>query len=261
MSDWLHDLSIVWLAVVVFAFTALATVAIYASVVALATNERRRAAFKGVSPGMLPPMGLVFGLVVGFLAAQVWSDSNTAQAAVNREASALRAAVLLSERYPDPAGARVRMLVRSHIERAVTQEWPAMAEQRATLTIVPPELGTALDIALGLSPANGGQTVAQRELVASLQAALDARRQRIIVSESSVNWVKWTGVILLGALTLLAIAFVHCDNRLTAAITLGLFASAVAVSLVMIAAQARPFAGQLGVKPDPLAQVEPERAR
>jgi hypothetical protein len=68
-------------------------------------------------------------------------------------------------------------------------------------------------------------------------------------------------VILLGALTLLAIAFVHCDNRLTAAITLGLFASAVAVSLVMIAAQARPFAGQLGVKPDPLAQVEPERAR
>ena len=136
-----------------------------------------------------------------------------------------------------------------------------MAEQRATLTFVPPELGAALDIALALSPTNGGQTVAQRELVASLEAALDARRQRIIVSESSVNWVKWTGVILLAALTLLAIAFVHCDNRLTAAIALGMFASAVAVSLVMIAAQARPFAGQLAVKPDPLEQVEPERAR
>ena len=111
-----------------------------------------------------------------------------------------------------------------------------------------PELGAALDIALALSPTNGGQTVAQRELVASLEAALDARRQRILVSESSVNWVKWAGVILLAALTL-AIAFVHCDNRLTAAITLGMFASAVAVSLVMIAAQDRPFAGQLAVGP------------
>jgi Protein of unknown function (DUF4239) len=258
VSDWLHDLSIVWLAVVVFAFTALVTVAIYASVVALATNERRRAAFKGVSPGMLPPMGLVFGLVVGFLAAQVWSDSNTAQAAVNREASALRAAVLLSERYPDPAGARVRMLVRSHIERAVTQEWPAMAEQRATLTIVPPELGAALDIALGLSPANGGQTVAQRELVASLQAALDARRQRIIVSESSVNWVKWAGVIAVAALTMVGIAFVQSDNRLAAVLAMWLFASAAAFALVLIAAQDRPFNGEFGVRPDLLEQVIPK---
>ena len=192
-------------------------------------------------------MGLVFGLVVGFLAAQVWSDSNTAQAAVNREASALRAAVLLSGRYPDPAGARVRVLVRRHIERAVTQEWPAMAEQRATLTIVSPELGAALDIALALSPTNGGQTVAQRS---SSRPSGCARRpptadhrQRVERQLGQVD-----GRDPSGGAHLLAIAFVHCDNRLTAAITLGMFASAVAVSLVMIAAQARPFAGQLGVK-------------
>ena len=259
MSDWFHGLSIFWLALIVFALTTLVTAAIYAAVVALARNERRRTAFKGVSPGMLPPMALVFGLVVGFLAAQVWSDANTAQAAVNREASALRAAVLLSERYPAPTGARIRMLVDRHIQQAVTVEWPAMAEQRATLTLVPAALGKALAVALALSPTSEGQTVAQRELVASLQTAFDARRQRVIVSESSVNWVKWTGVILLAALTLVAIAFVHCDNRLTAAVAMGVFAGAVAVSLVMIAAQSRPFAGQLAITPDPLEQVQPQR--
>ena len=99
--------------------------------------------------------------------------------------------------------------------------------------------------------------VAQRELVTSLENALDARRQRIIVSESSVNWVKWTGVLLLAAITLLAIAFVHADNRFTAALAMGVFAAAVAIAVVMIAAQDRLFGGELGVKPDILEQVAP----
>ena len=68
-----------------------------------------------------------------------------------------------------------------------------MAEQRATLTIVPAQLGQALSIALAVSPTSEGQTVAQRGLVSSLQDALDARRRRIVVSESRVNWVEWAG--------------------------------------------------------------------
>jgi hypothetical protein len=89
-------------------------------------------------------------------------------------------------------------------------------------------------------------------------SALDARRQRIIVSESSVNWVKWTGVILVALLTLIAIAFVHSDNRLTAALALGLFSAAVAASLMLIVAQERPFSGPFAVKPDVLVQVMPK---
>ena len=99
--------------------------------------------------------------------------------------------------------------------------------------------------------------MAQREMVAALETALDARRERIIVSESRINWAKWTGVALLAALTLLAIAFVHSEKRATTAIAMGIFASAVAVCLLMIASQDRPFAGPFAVKPDALVQVMP----
>jgi hypothetical protein len=40
--------------------------------------------------GMLPPLGIVFAQVVGFLAAGVWSVASDAPLAVGREASALR---------------------------------------------------------------------------------------------------------------------------------------------------------------------------
>jgi hypothetical protein len=251
----LDDLSTGWLVLAVFAGMYVLAAAIYVCVTALATG-RRADAFKSVSPGLLPPMGLLFGLLVGFLVADVWSDSARAQQAVDREASALRSVDLLTDAFPEDV-ARMRVLIRRHIDDAVTREWPAMADREATLSVVPAALDDALQVALALRPTSEGQTTAQREIVASLQAALDARRQRVIVSESHVNWVTWSGVVLVAALTLLAIAFVQSGNRLAAAIALGLFASAVSCALVLIAAQDRPFNGDFRVRPDVLQQVYP----
>ena len=256
IDDWLHELSTSWLVVAVFAVTLAIAAAIYAVVVALARGERGRA-FKTVSPGLLPPMGLVFGLVVGFLAAQVWSDGDRAHQAVNREASSLRSVVLLAAEFPGEREARMQSLVRRHIREAVTREWPHMAEGGVTLSVVPRALGDLLELALRLRPEGPGQEVAQRELVTSLENALDARRQRIIVSESSVNWAKWGAVFALAVLTLLAVAFVHSDNRLGGGIAMALFASAVAVCVLMIATHDRPFSGPFRVSPDVLLEVEP----
>ena len=257
ITSWLQGLPLSGLALTVFALTFLAATAIYIAVIALAVGKRGEA-FKAFSPGMLPPMGLLFALIVGFLAAQVWSDAGRAQEAVNREASALRSIVLLAHAFPGEPETRMNTLVRRHIREAVDEEWPAMAHQRATLTVIPASLAEALQLAIGLSPSTEGQVTAQGQIVSSLQSALDARRQRILVSESSVNWVKWSGVILVALLTLVAIAFVHADNRLTAALAMGLFAAAVAVSLMLIAAQQRPFSGQFAVQPDALVEVMPQ---
>jgi hypothetical protein len=73
-----------------------------------------------------------------------------------------------------------------------------------------------------------------------------------------VNWVKWAGVVALAMLALLAIAFVHSASRATTAIAMSMFASAVAVSIILIASQDRPFGGPFGVKPSMLEQVMPQ---
>jgi Protein of unknown function (DUF4239) len=256
VTDWLHDLSVPGLALVVLAATLLVTAAIYLIVISLATGKRGRA-FKAVSPGLLPPLGVVFALLVGFLAAQVWSAGDRAQTAVSSEASSLRSVVLLAGEFPGAPEAQMRTLVRRHVQQAVDEEWPEMAHQGATLAVVPRPLADLLRVALGLRPEEAGQTVAQRELVTSVENALDARRQRIIVSESSVNGAKWGAVVALAILTLFGVAFVHSDSRLGAAIAMTLFASAAAVCVVMIASQERPFAGSFAVEPTPLVEVEP----
>ena len=257
MIDWLFNLPVVWMTLVTVGGTYLCAGVIYWVVTALAVGERARA-FKGISPGLLPPLGIIFGLLAAFVAGQVWGDVERAKTAVNREASALRAVILLTGSFPGEPERRLQDLVHRHITEVVTKEWPAMVRHRATLTIAPPVLVEGLQLILALTPHGEGQAAAQREMVASLENALDARRQRIMISQSSVNWVKWTGLLIQAVCTLLAIALVHSDNRLSAALALALFATGVAVSLVLIASHNRPFTGEISIGPEVLLQVMPE---
>jgi hypothetical protein len=257
MSDWLLTLPVVWMAATILSAIYLATTVVFVVVTRLAAGGRAQA-FKAVSSGMLPPLAIIFALLVGFLAAQVWNDADRATTAVNREASALRAAVLLAAGFPDGTEARLRDLIRHHIQDTVDREWPEMRSRRATLSLVPAQLAEALRLALTIAPEDNRQTAVQRALIDALQAALEARRQRIILSGSSVNWVKWTVLLVQAGLTLLTIALIHCDNAATCRIILAIFATSVGMAVVLIAAHSRPFTGELAVSPAILLQVMPE---
>jgi Protein of unknown function (DUF4239) len=259
MSDWLHNLPILWMALVIFGFTYLVAAAIYLIVMLLAAGERGRS-FKAVSPGMLPPLGILFGLFVAFTAAQVWNDTDRANAAVNREASALRSVIVLASSFPAEPEARVRALVRSYIEEATTQEWPRMAQGTATLRFTPRPLLEALQLDLSLVPVTPGQQLAQHEIAAAIENALDARRQRILVSMSGLGSVKWACLFVQAVCALFAIALVHSGDRLAAAITMGMFALGVAACVLLIVAYDRPFTGHISVAASPLLQVMPEQA-
>jgi hypothetical protein len=253
--SWFYGLHVVWMFVVVLAAVAAANGIIYYAVFTLATPSRTMA-FKLMSPVMLTPLAVVFGLITGFLAAQVWSDTERANAAVTREAGALDSVVLLAAAFPDTEK-QIRALVRRHIDEAVTHEWPAMARQETTLAMMNAADREAVELMLATPPQNNAQTIAQRAMVEALQTALDARRERIIISRSKINWVKWTVVLILAGLVVTTIAIIHCDNRLTAALAMSMFSIGIVACVVLIASHNRPFTGEISVSPELLVRVMP----
>jgi hypothetical protein len=255
MSDWLYNLPVVWMAPVVFGFTYLVAAAVWAVVAVLAVGERARS-FKAIAPSMLPPLGALFALFVVFTAVQVWNDNERANAAVSREASALRAVVIRASIFPGEPEARLRALIHRYIKEVAIEEWPMMARHTATLRIAPRPLVEALQLTLALPSSTQGEGTAQREIAVAIENALDARRQRIIISQSHVNFVKWSCLFVQAICALLTIGLVHSDNRLASTITMGIFATGVAAAVLLIAAHDRPFTGQ--ISPDLLLQVMPE---
>lgn len=257
MVEGIYHLPVVWMSVVIFGVTFLISGAIYAGVLALAKGPRAQA-FKSMSPVMLTPLAVIFGLIVAFLSSQVWLDVERANNAVTREANALRTIDVLAASYPPEQAARVRAFVRRHIDKAVNEEWPSMADRRANVSLISVGYTEGLQLALSLLPQGPAQVVAQREMVDALQNAFDARRQRIIISESSINWVKWAVVGLLAVLLLVTVAIIHSDNKFTAAVSMGILSTAVAASVVLIASHSRPFTGEISVGPGLLKQVLPD---
>ena len=195
MSDWIHELPVPWMALLVFGFTYMLTLVIHAGVAAVARSGRAKS-FKAVSPGMLPPLGIIFGLFVVFTAAQVWSDNDRASAAVSHEVSALRTVLVLAASFPGEPEAKLHDLIRTYAHETATMEWPKMAHRTASLHVTPRPIQETLQLVLSLRINNPGQQAAQREITSALAAALDARRQRIIVSGAEVNAVKWSCLFL-----------------------------------------------------------------
>ncbi|MBV8588435.1 MAG: hypothetical protein JO308_19295 [Verrucomicrobia bacterium] len=156
MSDWLLNLPVWAMALLILAMTYAAAAGIFVVVTALAKGERARA-FKSVSGSLLSPLGTIFGLLAAFSVVQVWSDLDHALVAVNREASALRMTILLATSFPGESEAQIRDVLRRHIDEVVSTEWPLMAQQSASLRVTPATVAEALRVVLSLAPQGEGQ--------------------------------------------------------------------------------------------------------
>jgi hypothetical protein len=156
MINLFFDLPVVWMMLIVVTGLAVVSLLTCGAVLALATGKRAPA-MKAMSPVMLTPLAVVFGLIVGFLSAQVWNDAERANAAVIREAGALGTVVLLAASFPGENEAQIRALVRRHVLDAVSEEWPAMARQQTTLAMTTAADTRALELALSLRPATEAQ--------------------------------------------------------------------------------------------------------
>ena len=103
----------------------------------------------------------------------------------------------------------------------------------------PAALSEVLQETLTFPTVNDAQKAAQREIMSALQSALEAR----------------IGLLLTGLCVLITTALVHLDNRRNCGIAVALFATGMAVSLLLVASHSRPFTGEISIGPDLLQQI------
>ena len=225
MVAWLGHAPLPVLVLVVFAAVYLGAALVLAGLW-LARRKGHSESLGPLSPGLLSPLGLIFGLLVGFLVAGVWADRDDAEAAVGREASALRDVDLLMGAFPAQRPEVQRLLA----EQTVVLSLPVQTE---------------------------GQRVAQDRLVTAVDQALESRRTRLVLSGSAIDPLRLTALYLVALTTLAAMGAIHADRLRRAGVSLALLATAMALALTLLCAQAAPFAGYFAIVPDLLLQVRP----
>jgi Protein of unknown function (DUF4239) len=256
MILWIESQDIAVITLIVFALCYAIAAIIFAA--AIIVSRRRIATdLKATTPVMLTPLSVITGLLIAFLASRVWSNVDRANAYVAQEASAISQVVLLTDALPEDPRKAVRDGLRKYLQFIKAEDWPAMLSGHASFQPLPPGLTDAVAALLSFAPSQPGQHVVQNRAVEALEQALEARRNRVLLSGAVIAPVQWLVIFLLDALALITIGMVHLDRRATAAVNMFVFSTAIAASVALLMINDRPFsAGGFTVEPTALQHLQ-----
>jgi hypothetical protein len=255
MLLWVESHDTPLIALLVFAFCYLLAICMF-TIGALISRLAIAHHVNTTTPAMLTPLGVITGLVIAFLAAHVWTNVDHAHAYVAEEASEIRQAVLLTEVLPADVRSEIRSDIDRYLQFVETEDWPSMLAGRASLRQLPEGLPDALKALLTFVPEQPGQRVAQDHAARAIERALQARRDRIVLSQTAIAPAQWTVIFVLDGLILLTIAMLHVGRHVTTVVNLFIFSTAIAACVVLLIINDRPFsAGGHTVLPTSLREV------
>jgi hypothetical protein len=209
--------------------------------------------FRGVvAPFFVSPV-VIFGLLLGFIAGDVWHRNAQAVQIVRDEGDALFALSHLSP-MSDPAGEKLQNLIRAYAQSVVGEEWPRMEmgkRAEGSETALTTLLGAVVD-----APVSGNSGAAVQRARLDIVLRLHTLREaRLTLAGDHTDEIKWSALLILGLVSQLAIAVVHLELPRPQIAALTIFSMAAVIGLGLVAIQERPFSRPLEVTPGPLLDV------
>lgn len=206
----------------------------------------------GIVPPFIGTIGILFGLLTGFLANDIADRNRQAARAVLVEANALHDAYTLSiASYSDMS--TIRAALRDYARSALRDEWPHISDIGRNAKTETAFENLLREVADPNIPRVAGQAV-HGALMSAISRAGIARSERLALGGDLTNGIKWLTVFLLGVLTQIAIGLVHLEKPRAHVAALTLFSIAVVVVLGLIALQEQPFSGPVQVSSAPMEE-------
>jgi len=203
--------------------------------------------------GVVPPFvnigATLFGLMLTFLAQDIWEANRQAKRGLGVEHEQLVTMLALDE-TPGGADENLRTAVRNYVQAVVTYEWPSMENGLGA-----PEAETALDDLTRLAaeaPVEPRLAQAVFDTAMKLRAA---RERRLGIANDFPDDRKWLAVILLGLFTQMSLAATHLDRIRAQLLAQLVFGAGAVTAISLIASIEQPFSPPNAISPQPLIDV------
>lgn len=254
MFDFLYDLSD-WALFFVCVLIVLGLTALAVGVMTLVRmawpNRQKHTMVNSMLSGILLPTGLV----LAFVASDIWQQDTKGRTAVEQEAVAVADILRVARHLPTSLREQVTGLTDDYIRSVVEEEWPLMAQGQASRKVE--ELLDALDqtsVQVDVAAAEAGARqiglrLAAKDLRRYTQEVEAARNQRLLVSNSRVMATKWAAVLVLLFVAACVIYELHATQTRPLVTSLALFSLGFGATLFLIASFDRPFTGATIIEP------------
>ncbi len=245
MIGWLESLSTPVAAVVIVGGFVLLSLAIGYIVAKITSHEVRRA-HNDLAGFILAVVGVIYAVLLAFIAIGVWERFEVAQARTYDEAGALSTIYRDSEAFPE--GEKLRREVRRYTESVITVEWPLMhsgAEFRLPSPLLERTAGTIRSLAVTSMRLQN----IQAQMLTAVDTALLDRDARLTVDSRGINGIIWW-VLLIGALVTIGFTYLFgFHHTAMQAIMVGSLSFLIGVVIFLTIALDYPYRGSIAVQP------------
>jgi len=211
------------------------------------TSSEVRAAHNDRAGFILAVIGVIYAVLLAFVAISAWERFEQAEARTYEEAEAL------AEVYRDAgsfAGAdALRATLRAYVESVVNVSWPAM--QRGERSNAANALLERLDREVRALPATTPELAdIHAQMLTAMDTALADRESRVTMDSTGINGIMWA-VLVIGAIITVAFTYLFgFDRTIMQALMVGGLSLMIGLVLFLIAALDYPFRGSIAVGPE-----------
>ncbi|RDI61802.1 DUF4239 domain-containing protein [Microvirga subterranea] len=216
-------------------------------------TRARSSGFVGVVAPFFGSVAVLFSLLTGFLANEVWDRNRQAGRAILAERDGLLAIHAISLATVSDMK-EIRAAAQGYAKALIEDEWPRMTEQESSPKAGQELMGLLTRVSNPQVGIDAGQA-AQSALLDSVLKLRSTRYDRLALSGDRSDRTKWAAVVILGLITQIAIAIVHLEKPKAQAAALTIFSAAAVITLGLIAIRERPFDGPLRFSPDPVREA------
>ncbi len=214
-----------------------------------------RRAHNEVAGFTIAVIGVIYAVLLAFIAVAVWEDFRKADALVQTEANLVGNLYRDTVGLPDPLATGLRHTLFVYAETVVQDEWPALAGGH-----VEDAAGWQLLDKFHLSmaqfrPADPGVQVVDAEMFSSLNALYDARRGRFHAAEEELPPILWWNLIAGAGLTILFSYLFGVPNFAMHVVMVAMLGASIALVLSLIILLDNPFRGQNHVSAAPFERL------
>ena len=196
---------------------------------------------------ILAVIGVVYAVLLAFVAIGTWERFNQAEARSYEESEALATVYRDAESFPDAAP--LRAMLRAYVRSVIDDEWPQMRRgQRATASNA---LLEAADKYVRHLPV--GSVAAQdvhAQMLAAMDTALADRETRLTIDFIGINSIMWA-VLVAGAYITVAFTYLFGFERtVMQQLMIGGLSLTIGLVLFLVVGLDYPFRGSIAVGPD-----------
>ena len=216
-------------------------------VVSKATSEEVRAAHTDRAGFILAVIGVIYAVLLAFVAIGVWERFQQAEARSYDEAAAISTLYRDSDSFPQ--GKDLRRLLRAYALSVANVEWARMRSgERAPLSDA---LLDSVDRGIrNLSVNSPSRQNVQADMLSAMNTAMLDRQTRLTVDFVGINGIMWV-VLIIGAFVTVAFTYLFgFEKTIMQQLMIGGLSLLVGLVIFLILALDYPYRGSIAVQPE-----------